>query len=251
MGDESIISLKGVSIFHNDNPYSQLTRANVDRDGELVLKDIDMEIRQGEFIYMIGKVGSGKSSLLRTLYADLPLLKGTGMVAGYKLESIRRSQIPYLRRKLGIIFQNLQLLPDKSVHDNLSYILNVTGWNSKFSMEARIKEILHMIGLEEKASKMPFELSGGERQHLVIGRALVNAPSILLADEPTGNLDPINAASVTKLFQEIAAKGTTVIMSTHNTSLIGQYPARTFLFSHNTIREISASEIGNMAKSED
>ena len=212
-------------------------------EGELALADISLQINRGDLLYLIGRVGSGKSSLLKLLYAELPLLEGEGVVAGFDLKNIRRKDIPMLRRKLGIVFQEQELLSDRNVKENLHFVLRATGWKDEYQIAQRIDEVLLEVGLENKLYKMPFELSGGERQRLVIARALLNSPDIILADEPTGNLDPVTADSIVQLFHRIATAGTAVVMSTHNTSIIENYPSRTLLFAHNKVQEIDIEEL--------
>ena len=168
----------------------ELTGATISQPDNVILTNIDLKIDSGELVYLIGRTGSGKSSLLKTLYADLPLTKGSGTVAGFQIETLRRKQIPYLRRKLGIVFQDFQLLIDRNVHENLLFVLKATGWKNKVEIENRIQDVLNKVGLSQKGYKMPNELSGGEQQRVVIARALLNNPEIILADEPTGNLDP-------------------------------------------------------------
>ena len=231
--NNTVVSLKGVSIYHTDDDNKSSRK-----DNELVLSDVDLEVREGEMVYFIGRVGSGKSSLLKTLYAEIPLLEGEGFVVGMDLRKIRRKDIPYLRRRMGIVFQDYQLLDDRNVFHNLYDVMRATGWRKDVEIRHRIDEVLHLVGLDNKAYKMPFELSGGEQQRLTIARALVNSPRLLLADEPTGNLDPVTADGIMKLFQQIAAQGCAIVMSTHNTALIEQYPARTLLFSKGKIKEI-------------
>ena len=207
------------------------------------MADISLQINRGDLLYLIGRVGSGKSSLLKLLYAELPLLEGEGVVAGFDLKNIRRKDIPMLRRKLGIVFQEQELLSDRNVKENLHFVLRATGWKDEYQIAQRIDEVLLEVGLENKLYKMPFELSGGERQRLVIARALLNSPDIILADEPTGNLDPVTADSIVQLFHRIATAGTAVVMSTHNTSIIENYPSRTLLFAHNKVQEIDIEEL--------
>lgn len=238
-----VVRLENATIYHNENPFTTLTERNLHKFGEKVLSEVNLHIEQGEFVYFIGRVGAGKSSLLRTLYAELPLLEGEGEVAGFDLRKIRNKELPYLRRKIGIVFQDLQLLSDRNVYDNLSFVLRATGWDDKAKIDERIATVLELTGIEGKEHKMPFELSGGERQRLVIARALLNAPTLILADEPTGNLDPVTADSIVALFHEIAAAGTTVVMSTHNTSLIESYPSRTMLFAQGAVREVDITEL--------
>lgn len=242
MEKESVVQLENISIYHAENPLVTLTPHTKEKAGEKILSSVNLTVERGEFVYLIGRVGSGKSSLLKTLYAEIPLVEGEGEVAGFNLKGIKSRHIPYLRRHIGMVFQELLLLSDRNVHDNLLCALEATGWKKSGAKEARIKEVLSLVGLENKGYKMPFELSGGERQRLVIARALLNAPSLILADEPTGNLDPVTAEEIVRLFHTIASQGTAVIMSTHNTSLIERYPARTILFSQGLTREIDIKE---------
>lgn len=245
MEQDVVIKLENVSIFHSDNPFEELSSESYNQRGELALSNINLEVHRGEFVYLIGRVGSGKSSLLKTLYAELPLIEGEGTVAGFNLKGLRRNKIPYLRRNIGIVFQDLHLLSDRNAYDNLRCIMQATGWRDEKQIEERIEQVLNLVGLSNKHYKMPFELSGGEQQRLTIARALLNSPQLILADEPTGNLDPMTADSIVRLFHRIAAEGTAVVMSTHNTSLIESYPSRTVLFSQNTIREVKLDELLN------
>ncbi|HZJ73569.1 MAG TPA: ATP-binding cassette domain-containing protein [Perlabentimonas sp.] len=212
MALDTIIEFKKASIFQGDN---------------LILADVNLRVEKGEFIYLIGKVGSGKSSLIKTINAELPLREGEGQVAGYDLQKIRSGQVPFLRRKIGIVFQDFQLLTDRTVFDNLLFVLNATGWKSKKEMKERIDNVLDKVGLKHKEYKMPHQLSGGEQQRVVIARALLNNPEIILADEPTGNLDPDTSDEIMKLLFDIAATGRAVIMATHNYSLLKKFPAKT------------------------
>lgn len=209
---DTIIELKSCSIMQQDH---------------LVLSDVNLKAEKGEFLYLVGKVGSGKTSLIRTLNAQLPLTEGEGWVAGFDLKKLKKRDIPLLRRKLGIVFQDFQLLTDRSVHDNLEFVLRATGWNNKTAAEDRIREVLAKVGLQNKGFKMPHQLSGGEQQRVVIARALLNDPEIILADEPTGNLDPETSEDIHILLKEISSNGRAVIMSTHKLSLVKKYPART------------------------
>ena len=238
MSAEYVINLKDVAIYHADDPFGSASAAELLRRGEMVLSEVNLTVRPGEFVYLIGRVGSGKSSLLKTLYAELQLIAGEGSVAGFDLRTIRRRDIPRLRRRLGIVFQDYQLLTDRNVFMNLYYVLKATGWKHEAQIRERIDRVLEVADLGAKSYKMPFELSGGEQQRLVIARALLNDPEVLLADEPTGNLDPVTADGIMRLFQQIAARGCAVVMSTHNTSLIENYPARAILFSQGKIREV-------------
>lgn len=196
------------------------------RQEHIVLKNVTISIEEGQFNYIIGKVGSGKSSLLKSMYAEIPVENGEAHVLDYDLTTIRRRDIPMLRRKIGIVFQDFQLLTDRSVHDNLQFVLKATGWTDKESIEERICQVLKQAGMENKSYKMPHELSGGEQQRIVIARALLNTPQLILADEPTGNLDPVTAEQIVSYLHEIAASGTAVIMATHNLSFVQQFPGR-------------------------
>ena len=242
MDQQTVIRLRHVNVYHADDPFGSRSPRKLMQRGELVLSDLDLEVREGEFVYLIGRVGSGKSSLLKILYADLQLVSGEGSVAGFDLRRLRRRDIPCLRRRMGIVFQDYQLLTDRNVFMNLYYVMKATGWKRETEIRQRIGEVLQVVRLESKSYKMPFELSGGEQQRLVIARALLNRPRLLLADEPTGNLDPVTADGIMTLFREIASRGCAVVMSTHNTSLIEQYPARAVLFSHGRIREVDLRE---------
>ena len=196
------------------------------RQEHIVLKNVTISIEEGQFNYIIGKVGSGKSSLLKSMYAEIPVENGEARVLDYDLTTIRRRDIPMLRRKIGIVFQDFQLLTDRSVHDNLQFVLKATGWTDKESIEERICQVLKQAGMENKSYKMPHELSGGEQQRIVIARALLNTPQLILADEPTGNLDPATAEQIVSYLHEIAASGTAVIMATHKLSFVQQFPGR-------------------------
>lgn len=235
-----MIRLKQVSIYHGGD---NLTAKRLISEGEMVLTEVDLSVERGEFVYLIGRVGSGKSSLLKTLYAEVPLVVGEGMIAGFDLRKLRRKDIPYLRRRIGIVFQDYQLLSDRNVFMNLYYVLKATGWKKESEIRERIDKVLRMVHLEMKSYKMPFELSGGEQQRLVIARALLNDPEVLLADEPTGNLDPVTADGIMKIFHEIAERGCAVVMSTHNTALIENYPARAVLFQKGGISEVDLKQI--------
>ena len=238
MGEQNVIRLRGVTIYHTDDPFGSRSEKKLLQQGELILSDLNFDINAGEFVYLIGRVGSGKSSLLKTLYAELQLIEGEGYVAGFDLRKLKRREIPMLRRRIGIVFQDYQLLTDRNVFMNLYYVMKATGWKNESEIRKRIDEVLKVVSLEAKGYKMPFELSGGEQQRLVIARALLNRPRLLLADEPTGNLDPLTAEGIIRLFQEIACQGCAVVMSTHNTALIEEYPSRTILFSKGKIKEV-------------
>jgi cell division transport system ATP-binding protein len=208
------------------NPIISLIDVSVYRDKILTLSEISMEVEPGEFIYLIGKTGSGKSSLLKTLYAELPIEEGTATIAGFKLNQIKASEVPFLRRKLGIVFQDFQLLTDRSINDNLEFVMRATGWKDEKKILNRKGELLATVGIPAKGYKMPHELSGGEQQRVCIARALVNKPGIILADEPTGNLDPETSEEIIKVIYEISKEGTAVILATHNYNLIEKFPGR-------------------------
>ncbi|MBK9292425.1 MAG: ATP-binding cassette domain-containing protein [Bacteroidetes bacterium] len=210
----------------------------------LVLNKVNLTIRKGEFVYLIGKTGSGKSSLLKTLYAELPVLEGRAYIAGYDLSVLRRKDIPYLRRRLGIVFQDFQLMNDRTVNDNLAFVLQATGWKNKQQMMHRIKEVLMLVGLVTKGYKFPHQLSGGEQQRVAIARALLNKPEIILADEPTGNLDPETANGILRLLMSISEQGHAVLMATHNYNLIHKFPARVVKCEEGTLSD-SAQKTDN------
>ncbi len=194
----------------------------------IVLEDVNLDIGNGEFVYLIGPVGSGKSSLMKTMYGELDIADGTAEVLGYDMRRIKRGQIPALRKRIGIVFQDFQLLIDRNIHDNLDFVLRATGWRERSAREQRIREVLEQVGMETKGYKMPHELSGGEQQRIVIARAILNSPEIILADEPTGNLDVETGKRIVELLRSIRDTGSTVIMSTHNLSLLDAFPARAF-----------------------
>lgn len=196
------------------------------RNELVVLRHVDLCISQGEFVYLIGRVGSGKSSLMKTMYAEIPVTSGSAEVFDYDLTTLRRRQIPYLRREMGIVFQDFQLLTDRDVRHNLLFVLKATGWRDKNEIENRIKEVLSIVGMENKSYKMPHELSGGEQQRVAIARALLNKPRLILADEPTGNLDPETARWVLETLHAISRDGTAVVMATHNLGIVKEFPGR-------------------------
>ena len=243
MSGKRVIELRDVAIYHAENPFGRQSAERLVRSGELVLSEVDFSVEEGEFVYLIGRVGSGKSTLLKTLYADVQLLVGEGCVVGFDLRKLRRRQIPYLRRKIGIVFQDYQLLTDRNVFQNLYYVMRATGWRAEAEIRRRIDEVLQLVGLEAKHYKMPFELSGGEQQRLVIARALLNKPRLLLADEPTGNLDPWAAEDIMEVFRRIVAGGCSIVMSTHNIANIEQFPARTIRFNKGKVEEIDISSV--------
>ncbi len=198
----------------------------LNREENTILRDVNFSVERGDFLYIIGKVGSGKSTLLKSIYAEIPIISGDAQVFEYQLQKIKRNQIPYLRRKIGIVFQDFQLLIDRSVEKNLEFVLRATGWKNKKMIEDRIHEVLVQVGMQNKTYKMPHELSGGEQQRIVIARALLNSPPLILADEPTGNLDPETGSQIVALLQSISEKGTAVIMSTHNYSIVQTFPGK-------------------------
>ncbi len=243
--EKYVVELRNAAIYHADNPFGSRSEERLLRQGEMVLSDVSLTVAPGELVYLIGRVGSGKSTLLKTLYAEVQLLTGEGYVAGFDLRRLRRRDIPYLRRRIGIVFQDYQLLTDRNAFLNLHYVLRATGWRNESEIRQRIEQVLDVVQLSSKSYKMPFELSGGEQQRLVIARALLNDPQVLLADEPTGNLDPVTADGIMQLFRQIAARGCAVVMSTHNTALIENYPARAILFAQGKIREVDLeAELG-------
>ena len=209
--NDPVLFLKGASIYQGSNP---------------ILSGIHLEIEKGEFVFLVGRTGSGKSSLLKTLYADLPLHVGEINVSGFNLGSIKKKEVPHLRRKIGIVFQDFQLLPDRSVSENLTFVMKATGWRDNSKIKNRQAEVLMQVGLGSVEKKLPHQLSGGEQQRVVIARALLNEPTILIADEPTGNLDPEVAYDILKVFQQINKSGTAILMATHSYSLIRKFPAR-------------------------
>ena len=209
---EPVLSLKDVAVYQKDS---------------MILNDISLDVRPGEFVYLIGKTGSGKSSFMKTLYADLPLKQGQGRIVGFNLKTLKEQDIPFLRRKLGIVFQDFKLLPDRNVHENLKFVLKATGWKDPEKMKERIDAVLGKVGMKTKGFKFPHELSGGEQQRIAIARALLNDPELILADEPTGNLDPQTSVEVMKVLQEINQTGRTILMATHDYALILKYPSKT------------------------
>jgi cell division transport system ATP-binding protein len=193
----------------------------------IVISNLNLSVRKGEFVYLLGKTGSGKSSVMKCIYAEIPLQSGTGTVAGFELHKLKRKDVPFLRRKLGIVFQDFQLLGDRSVFQNLRFVMKATGWKDEEQIKKQINEVLEKVGLFGKGNKMPHEMSGGEQQRVAIARALINHPEIILADEPTGNLDPDTSAEIMKLLQDISKTGTAVLFATHDMLLYNKFPART------------------------
>ena len=214
----------------------------------IVLEQVDLKIKKGEFVYLIGKVGSGKSSLLKTMYGELDVFGGSAEVLGYDLTHIRRKQIPALRKRIGIVFQDFQLLTDRNVRDNLDFVLKATGWSDKRKRQFRIEEVLELVGMQTKGYKMPHELSGGEQQRIVIARAILNTPEIILADEPTGNLDPETGRQIVELLRKIRAQGSTVIMTTHNLQLLEEFPGKVFRCENHRIVEQEINQVTEISE---
>ncbi len=220
---ESILKLQNASIYQEKNK---------------VLSDINLEVKKGDFIYLIGKTGAGKSSFLKTLYGDLPLIEGEGSIVDFDLKTLRDNDIPFLRRKLGIVFQDFKLLTDRSVKENLLFVLKATGWTNKAEMDEKIEEVLDKVGVKEQAHKMPHQLSGGEQQRVAIARALLNDPELILADEPTGNLDPQTSVEIMGVLKKINENGKTIVMATHDYALILKFPSKTLKCDENSIFEV-------------
>lgn len=220
---ENTVMLKDAAIYQGD---------------ALILKDVSLEVKKGEFVYLIGKTGSGKSSFMKTLYADIPLKEGHGRVVGFNLKTLEEKNIPYLRRKLGIVFQDFKLLPDRNVNKNLEFVLRATGWIDPDKMSAKMEDVLERVGMKTKGFKFPHELSGGEQQRVAIARALLNDPELILADEPTGNLDPQTSVEVMKVMQELNEAGNTILMATHDYALLLKYPAKTLKCEANRVFEV-------------
>lgn len=226
MPEDVVISFEHASIFQDDH---------------LVLSDVNFTLSKGEFVYLIGRVGSGKSSLIKTINAELPLKTGIGVVVGFFLGELRLKQVPLLRRKLGIVFQDFQLLTDRSVYENLFFVLQATGWKDKTAIDQQINQVLKKVDLDKKGFKMPHQLSGGEQQRVVIARALLNDPDVILADEPTGNLDPETSESIMQLLREISGSGRAVLMATHNYTLLKKFPSRTLKCDDGKLSEVEES----------
>ena len=220
---QSVLSLKNVTIYQEEKS---------------ILTEVNLEVNHGEFLYIIGKTGSGKSSLMKTLYADLPLSEGEGSVVGFDLATLKEKDIPFLRRKIGIVFQDFKLLPDRSINDNMLFVLKATGWTEKGEMENKIVEVLNKVGMGDFGKKMPHQLSGGEQQRVAIARALLNDPELILADEPTGNLDPQTSVEVLEVLKKINANGKTIIMATHDYALLMKFPSKTLKCEDSKIFEV-------------
>lgn len=220
---QSILSLKNVSIY---------------QEGRTVLSHVNLEVKHGEFLYIIGKTGSGKSSLMKTLYGDLPLTEGEGSIVDFDLVTLVEDDIPFLRRKIGIVFQDFKLLPDRTIKDNMLFVLKATGWNDADEMQRKMDEVLDKVGMKEYSNKMPHQLSGGEQQRVAIARALLNDPELILADEPTGNLDPQTSVEVLEVLKSINANGKTIIMATHDYALLMKFPSKTLKCEDERIFEV-------------
>lgn len=220
---QAVLSLKNATIYQGD---------------KVILSNVNLEVNHGEFLYIIGKTGSGKSSFMKTLYADLPLTEGQGHVVDFDLETLKENDIPFLRRKIGIVFQDFKLLPDRSIQDNMLFVLKATGWTDKDEMERKIEEVLDKVGMKNHASKMPHQISGGEQQRVAIARALLNDPELILADEPTGNLDPQTSVEVLDVLKKINANGKTIIMATHDYALLMKFPSKTLKCEDSKIFEV-------------
>ena len=220
---ETVLSLKNVTIYQEQN---------------VILSQVNLEVKKGEFLYIIGKTGSGKSSLMKTLYGDLPLTQGEGSIVDYDLPTLQEKDIPYLRRKIGFVFQDFKLLPDRSVSENMLFVLKATGWSDKTEMANKIDEVLDKVGMKGFSMKMPHQLSGGEQQRVAIARALLNNPELILADEPTGNLDPQTSVEVLEVLKKINEQGKTVVMATHDYALLMKFPYKTLKCEDNTIFEV-------------
>ncbi len=223
-------------------PIIEFRECNIFQQDHLVLSNFNLTVNRGEFLYLVGKVGSGKTSIVRTINAQIPLVEGEGYVAGFDLKKLKRRDIPKLRRKLGIVFQDFQLLTDRSVWENLEFVLRSTGWNNKSEITDKITQVLDKVGLGLKGYKMPHQLSGGEQQRVVIARAMLNDPEIILADEPTGNLDPETSEDIIKLLAEISFAGKAVIVATHNHTLIKKFPSRTIKCDDGKLIEVDKDE---------
>lgn len=224
-----------------EQPLISYQHVNVSLQGQDILSDVNLELRKGEFVYLIGKVGSGKSTLLKTIYGEVEIDAGEAWVLGNAMHTLKRKDLPALRRKLGIVFQDFQLLTDRTVHENLKFVLKATGWINRTEIERRIEEVLQQVGMENKGYKMPNELSGGEQQRIVIARAILNKPEIILADEPTGNLDVETGRRIVELLQDICRQGSAILMTTHNLNLLSEYPGKVYKCEHHRLTKTTNS----------
>ena len=224
-----------------EQPLISYQHVNVSLQGQEILSDVNLELRKGEFVYLIGKVGSGKSTLLKTIYGEVEIDDGEAWVLGNAMRTLKRKDFPTLRRKLGIVFQDFQLLTDRTVHENLKFVLKATGWKNRTEIERRIEEVLQQVGMENKGYKMPNELSGGEQQRIVIARAILNKPEIILADEPTGNLDVETGRRIVELLQDICRQGSAILMTTHNLNLLSEYSGKVYKCEHHRLTETTNS----------
>jgi cell division transport system ATP-binding protein len=224
---ETILSFKNAAIYQRDT---------------LILSDVNVSIKKGEFVYLIGKTGTGKSSFMKTLYGDLPLKDGEGFIVDYDLRKLKEKHIPHLRRKLGVVFQDFKLLNDRTIHENLVFVLKATGWKDKTKMESKIKDVLQRVGMNTKNFKYPYQLSGGEQQRVGIARALLNDPELILADEPTGNLDPQTSLEVMEVLKKINENGNTILMATHDYALLLKYPSKTLKCDGQKVFEVVQKE---------
>lgn len=216
----------------------KLEKASIFQDKNLILNDVDIDVKKGEFVYLIGKTGSGKSSLLKTLYGDLKLAQGKGQIVGFDLTDLKDKNIPFLRRKLGIVFQDFKLLNERTINDNMDFVLRATGWKDKIKIKQKIEDVLTKVSMQNKGHKFPHELSGGEQQRVAIARALLNNPELILADEPTGNLDPETSIEVMEVLQDLNKKGNTIFMATHDYGLLLKYPSKTLKCENNKVFEV-------------
>jgi|TARA_B100001094_G_C18068825_1_gene738881 cell division transport system ATP-binding protein len=224
------------------NMIVSLQNATIQNENQVVLADINFKVIKGDFVFLIGKTGAGKSSLLKVLYGDLPLSNGMGSILGYDLEKLKDRDIPSLRRKLGVVFQDFKLLPDRTVFDNLAFVLKATGWSGKEKIKTRVNEVLSMVNVNSEFHKFPFELSGGEQQRIAIARALLNHPQLIIADEPTGNLDPETSQEIMQLFKELHKGGISIIMATHDYNMIIKFPGKIFQCSDGMLQEVIAKK---------
>ncbi|HOY39948.1 MAG TPA: ATP-binding cassette domain-containing protein [Bacteroidales bacterium] len=231
----------------NENLHILLEDVSVAHENNIVLRNVNLRIMQGEFVYLIGRVGSGKSSLLKMLYAEIPILGGNAAVLDYDIDNIQGSKVPFLRRQIGMVFQDFQLLSDRNVEENLKFVLKATGWKNETEMNNRIGELLISVGMLDKLKKMPHELSGGEQQRVAIARATLNNPPMIFADEPTGNLDPESADNIMNILLDLNRSGKTIVMVTHNYAVLKKYPARTVLCENGEIRELPNDEAIDMS----